>query len=243
VNVKLLAQKIVRSVRDDGVQKSLRKAPQYLRRSQRDVDDFDARHGTDTGGFEHIWQFSIQSDNARFGTHYRATSERDLVQALTAIPEDLGAFTFVDVGCGKGKTLMVAARLGFRSVIGVEFAPELAAIAGANVAKVGIGNALVVEGDAAAFTFPDDPLIVYFYNPFSPEVMRQVIDNLERSRTPLVYVVYKNPTYADSVLDASGFLNRFGRLDKTSNIQVWRSTRPDRSASGPPSAGVSTTTA
>jgi len=50
VNVKLLAQKIVRSVRDDGVQRSLRKAPQYLRRLRADVDDFDARHGTDTGG-------------------------------------------------------------------------------------------------------------------------------------------------------------------------------------------------
>jgi len=231
VNVKLLAEKIVRSVRADGVQRSLRKAPQYLRRSRADVDDFDARHGTDTGGFEHIWQFNIQSENARFGTHYRATSERDLVQALTALPEDLRTFTFVDVGCGKGKTLMVAARLGFRSVVGVEFAPELAAIAAANIAKVGIGNARVVEGDAAAFTFPDDSLVVYFYNPFSREVMRQVIANLERSPTPVVYVVYKNPTYADSVLDASGFLTRLGGLQKASNIQIWRSSRPD--AAGP----------
>ena len=129
---------------------------------------------------------------------------------------------FVDVGCGKGKTLMVAARLGFRSVVGVEFAPELAAIAAANIRKVGIGNAAVVEGDAAAFTFPDDPLVVYFYNPFSREVMQQVIANLARSRAPRVYVVYKNPTYADVVLDASGFLERLGPLVKAANIQMWR---------------------
>src|SRR4029453_16895747 len=120
MNVKLLAQKIVRSIRAEGMQTSLRKAPRYLIRSRRDVDDFDARYGTDTGGFEHIWQFRIDSDNARFGTHYRATSERDLVQALTALPDDPRGLTFIDLGCGKGKTLIVAARLGFRAVIGVE---------------------------------------------------------------------------------------------------------------------------
>jgi len=222
VNVKLLAQKIVRSVRDDGVRRSLIKAPQYLRRSRRDVDDFDARHGTDTGGFEHIWKFDIKSDNARFGTHYRATTERDLVDALMSLREDLSAFTFVDLGCGKGKTLMVAARLGFRRVIGVEFAPELAAIAQANLAKVGVANAMVVEGDAAAFRFPENPLVVYFYNPFSREVMARVMDNLRHVATRPLYVVYKNPTYADSILDASGFLQRAGGLVKASNIQIWR---------------------
>lgn len=229
MNVKLLAQKIVRSIRDEGMQTSLRKAPRYLIRSRRDVDDFDARYGTDTGGFEHIWQFRIDSDNARFGTHYRATSERDLVQALTALPDDPRGLTFVDLGCGKGKTLIVAARLGFRAVVGVEFAPELAAIARTNVAKVGIQNAVVEHIDAATFAFPDDPLVVYLYSPFSREVMEQVIANLGRSRAPLIYVVYKNPSYGESVLDGSGFLTRLGGVHEQSNIQIWRGPHTNRS--------------
>jgi SAM-dependent methyltransferase len=230
MNVKLFAQKIVRSVRDDGIPASIRKAPQYLRRSRTDADDFDARNGTDTGGFEHIWKFHIRSDNARFGTHYRATSERDLTKAVNSLGEDVRGFTFVDLGCGKGKTLMVASRLGFRRVIGVEFASELAAIARANLVAVGIDNAVVIEGDAAVFDFPDDSLVLYLYNPFSREVMNQVIENLGKSRGAKMYVIYKNPTYADSVLDSSGFLQRHGRLVTESNIQVWRRVEHPRTA-------------
>ncbi len=226
MNVKLLARKIARSVLHDGVQASVRKAPRYLRRSDGDVDDFDTRNGTDTGGFEHIWTFRIRSQNARFGTHYRATSEQELVTALASLHEDLYRFVFVDLGCGKGKALMVASSLGFGTVIGVEFAPELAAIARANLNLMGMRNAVVVEGDAAEFVFPDEPLVVYLYNPFSCEVMSRVIANLRLSRARLVYVVYKNPTYADSVLDGCGFLKRHGDLLSESNIRVWR--RSDR---------------
>lgn len=221
MNVRLLAQKIVRSLRDDGLQASVRKAPQYLRRSASDVDDFDRRHGTDTGGFEHIWKFQIDSENARFGTHYNATSEHELVEALNGLSETFSGFSFVDLGCGKGKALMVAARLGFRTVIGVEFAPELAAIARANLARLQISNGVVIDADAATFAFPNDPIVLYLYNPFTREVMTDVVTNLGKSRAEKVYVVYKNPTYADVVLDSSGFLRRRGGLLKDSNIQIW----------------------
>jgi hypothetical protein len=90
---------------------------------------------------------------------------------------------------------------------------------------LGIRNARVVAGDAAEFAFPVEPLVVYFYNPFSCEVMRQVMANLGRVAVP-VYVVYKNPSYAGSVLDESPFLARHGALLRHSNIQLWRSIHP-----------------
>lgn len=90
-------------------------------------------------------------------------------------------FSFVDMGSGKGRTLAVAARLGFRRVIGVEFASELHLTAQRNMRRTA-GKALDVElvlGDAARFEFPDGPFVVYFNNPFSETVMADVIGNME----------------------------------------------------------------
>jgi hypothetical protein len=38
-----------------------------------------------------------------------------------------------------------------------------------------------IQGDAAAFTLPPEPLVLYFYNPFRGEVMRRALRNIERS--------------------------------------------------------------
>ncbi len=88
-------------------------------------DSFDLRHGTDTGGIEPLWKFHIRSSNRSFGFCYQPTDEKELVDAVNFLSEDLRAFTFVDLGCGKGRALLVASNLGFEQVIGVEFAREL----------------------------------------------------------------------------------------------------------------------
>src|ERR1700719_3166712 len=43
------------------------------------------------------------------------------------------AYTFVDIGAGKGRALLLAAELPFRKVIGVELSEELARIAQKNI--------------------------------------------------------------------------------------------------------------
>jgi hypothetical protein len=39
----------------------------------------------------------------------------------------------------------------------------------------------VIEADAAQYDFPPTPLVVFFYNPFSQDVFREVLGNLRRS--------------------------------------------------------------
>jgi hypothetical protein len=51
-------------------------------------------------------------------------------------------------------------------------------------------------GDATAFPFPDDPLVIYLFNPFPESGMRQVVANLEqslRAHPRPVYLLYHNP--------------------------------------------------
>ena len=122
-------------------------------------------------------------------------------------------FTFVDLGSGLGRAVVAAARGGYRRSIGVEFAAELHELASRNVASLGHRASIeLVNGDAAAFVFPDDPLVVYLNNPFGERVMRGVLANLTRSyserRRPIV-VVYQqlrieDPPHATRNLDLLG---------------------------------------
>jgi SAM-dependent methyltransferase len=222
LDIQLLVVKIVQTLRQDGLRATFGKAFAYLRRS-RAPDDFDVKHSTDTGGLEPLWKFQISSPNRRFGVRYQATDEQELVDAINFLHENPQAFTFIDLGCGKGRTLLVASNLGFKHVIGVEFARELAEIARMNLAKMRIANAVVEQADAADFHFPNSDIVVYLYNPFSQEVVRKVVSKLRECRSKKLYVIYKDPQCA-RLFDSSDFLSRLGCPPARPYIQIWRAT-------------------
>jgi len=220
MDIQLLGTKIIQTYRGGGLAATIRKAFATLVRAPR-RDDFDRRHGTDTSSIELLWKLKIDSPNARFGGRYQATEEQELVDAVRFLPEPPQGFTFIDLGCGKGRTLLVASELGFRQVIGVEFAHELAQTARRNLAKMGFANAVVLDLDAADFHFPNSDMVVYLYNPFSIEVMRKVLANLRKSNAKRLYVIYRAPECAD-LFNSCGFLDGLGSPPGRENIQIWR---------------------
>jgi SAM-dependent methyltransferase len=228
MNAHLLASKLVNMVRDEGLATAFRRAWARWTHSAT-PDSFDLTHGTDTSGLTPLWKLHIGSANARHGVRYEASTEAELVAAMLSLREPLEQFSFVDLGCGKGRTLLVAARLGFRRTIGVEFAQELVSVARANVRKAAAPNVTVAHADAADFDLPAGPLVVYLYNPFSEEVMRKVIANLGKRQRERLYVVYKGPRCAE-LLDRSGFLERSERPSAAPHIAVWRGVAGARAA-------------
>jgi len=138
---------------------------------------FDEAHSTDTSGF-------ISGDDLRSGlpadlynTAYYAISPSTLKNALSRIPVPLSDYTFIDLGCGKGRALLVAAELPFKQIIGVEISAKLCDTARKNVSDD--PRISIVEQDAAVFTFPDGPVVAYFYNPFLAPFLKKVLKNLE----------------------------------------------------------------
>jgi SAM-dependent methyltransferase len=197
------------------------------------VDDFDVKYGTDTSGLVPLWNLTIASPNVRYGVRYEATTEHELVSAIEFLPDDPRELTFIDLGCGKGRTLLVASALGFKEVIGVEFALDLAEIARTNVQKRGVGNAIVLHADAADFRFPQTDIVVYLYNPFTEEIARHVVANLREVQGGMIYVIYKRPQCA-GLLDSSGFLRYLGSPQAAPHIHIWSTT--DRGITRPQSS-------
>lgn len=221
VDIQLLIAKVVGRVRQVGLRSACREGLRASRALQ-EKSDYDLRHvGVDTGGREPLWKFDIRSKNAPYGTRYEATDEQELVDAVDFLHEDPANWTFIDLGCGKGRTLLVASQLGFKRVIGVEFARELVEIAGKNLTKSQIINATVLHADAADFEFPSGDIVVYLYNPFSGEVMTRVVESLREAQSRRLYVIYKAPMHAE-IIDSSGFLTRLGSPPTRPYIQVWK---------------------
>lgn len=124
-------------------------------------------------------------------------------------------FTFIDLGSGKGRTLLMASDYPFRRIVGVELLQSLHEIAEQNLRqyKSESQQCFTVESicnDATAFRFPDESMVLFLFNPFPESGMRKVFANLElslRAHPRPVYVLYHNPLL-EHVLSESGFLRK-----------------------------------
>ena len=90
-------------------------------------------------------------------------------------------FTFVDLGAGMGRALLLAAEFPFRAVVGVELNPTLARIGRRNMAlwrKAGRARSpmRMICRDAAEFELPPGPCVVFLFNPFGAPVLRRVLN-------------------------------------------------------------------
>ncbi len=202
------------SVRDLGVTATLAQlpamalAPFTLRRLKRrkseeaSRDGFDAAHGTDTAAVLVGRELGpVATRGGHLVIHYETTSEAAIRLPLDSLGADFSGFTFVDLGCGKGKPLLVASAYPFRRLAGVDVSPACVAVARRNVARYRPGciDPARVElrvGDAEDFVFPEGPLVVYLYNPFPGAVLERVVAGLEASlceRPRPCAVIYVNP--------------------------------------------------
>lgn len=202
------------TVRDFGVADTLDRLPLYLlspltrsrlrrrKLAQLSEDGFDAVHGTDTAvilvGKELGLDFTA---GGHVVPRYETSSEAAIRMPLDSLPIDHARFTFVDLGCGKGKPLLVAASYPFRRLVGVDVSPVCIEVARRNVARYGPehidpSRVELLCLDAEDFEFPLDPLVVYLFDPFPGAVLEHVVANLEHSleqRPREVYVVFLNP--------------------------------------------------
>jgi len=175
----------------------------FKRRQSWNGDSFDRQHGTDTAGIREIGSLGIHSANAVYAVRYEVTGEGVALRALSSVPADVSTFSLVDYGCGKGKILLLASEHSYRSLIGVEFAPELVNIARRNVAafersKGKDCHITVLCADVVDYDPPEGHLVAYLYNPFDCFVVKKVEEKLRQSALRSgcdIFVIYVDPVH------------------------------------------------
>jgi SAM-dependent methyltransferase len=152
---------------------------------------FDEANGTRTSGLVAGRDLKSGHRHDRHATAYYGVAP-SVFQALVgrwrrsgpAAP--MGETTFVDIGAGMGRAMLLAAEMPFRAVLGVELNPTLVRIARRNLAlwrKAGRARATmrVACGDAADFVFPNGPCVAFLFNPFGGAVMRRFVRSVART--------------------------------------------------------------
>ena len=131
-------------------------------------------------------------------------------------------FTFIDLGSGKGRVLLMASEYLFRKIIGVEFVSELHRAAQRNISGYSSDRQRCRQiqsicMDARDFDFPDGPLVVYLFNPFSESTFAQVLENLRRAveQSPRpVYIAYRFTEFEQLLAQAAW-------LEKVAGTEQW----------------------
>ena len=164
---------------------------------------FDLRHGTSTSARVPKDEQTITGDETERGNgllyvaSFTSVTLRSVGIARRILgPERFADSQFVDLGCGKGKALLVHALRGGasqrRASIGIEYDPTLAELARSNIRKCGLSEKMVsVVTDSAtnlARHVTAGTLIVYIYNSFQGATMRQVLSEMEAFPHVLIYV-------------------------------------------------------
>jgi len=233
VRFRRLALNFAQKWRRDGAWSALRRSAEWLGERLRGHTSgdsrgqaFDHEFDIDTGGLIPLWQLSIDSPHMAEGVRYQACDPDWIRHCIESLAINYGDFVFVDLGSGKGRALLVASEYPFRSVVGVEFSPELNAIAVDNIRKCRnlhrrCADVSSVCCDVVFWKMPARNTVFFLYNPFGECVLRRVLEALRASLKlceRCIYIVYCNPVHA-AVLDSQSFLER---LDLPTVAAVYR---------------------
>ena len=129
----------------------------------------------------------------------------------------IDAYTFVDVGAGMGRAMLLAAAYPFRAIVGVEMHPTLARIARANIAlwrAAGRARAPIKMHcrDAADFPLPTGPCVAFLFNPFAAPVLRRLLRCWSRTlaeQNGRLDILYVNNEQEKVLARESGFVRLF----------------------------------
>jgi SAM-dependent methyltransferase len=197
--------------------------PEQRRRRYGDVE-YDWDHRVDTTSATVGWRDRLLGV---FHSPYQPTEPALFHEMLTSLAVNYPDFTFIDLGSGKGRTLLMASDYPFRKIVGVELLPKLNRIAQENLHKYSSPNqkCFALESicaDAQAFQFPDASLVLYLFNPLPEAGLALVVENLEQSlreHPRPAFVLYHNPLLPH-ILDHSSFIER---INGTHQYFVYRS--------------------
>ena len=179
---------------------------------------FDKRYGVETSGLIEGASLKSGHTNDAFNTAYYAMAPSRFQHVIDYWIADethpaLENYAFVDLGCGKGRAVLMASKLGFREVVGVELHASLARIAKSNVAAwTKAGRAVcpirIVCQDATEFALPTGHCLLYLFNPFAAPVVLRIIERIEAEfadRPGMLDLIYFNPEAEQLLQNHPGF--------------------------------------
>jgi SAM-dependent methyltransferase len=161
------------------------------------IHPFDQIHSTDTSGLVPARDLATGHPNDEHVTAYYGVAPSILRSLIgrwrqTDPPHHITDYTFLDIGAGKGRAVLLASEFPFRQVIGVELNPAMATIARNNAdiwtsAHISDPTASatapihILQDDALNVALPPAPTLVFLFHPFEDPVLKSLLRRIETS--------------------------------------------------------------
>ncbi|MEP7166238.1 MAG: class I SAM-dependent methyltransferase [Ferruginibacter sp.] len=167
-----------------------------------------------TTGADELHKLEAKGIDISHATIYMPASY-DMLEALFAEIKHLSLSHFLDIGCGKGRVMCVAAHHGFNLVTGIDFSKELCGYAKKNLEMTKKQfpslSYKVINNDAFYYDIPRDVDCIFLFNPFDEMIMSGVIENIETSLEEFprdIYILYLNPLHKKQFIE-NGYVEIF----------------------------------
>lgn len=191
------------------------------------MDSFDTKYGTETAEIVSVGALDIPDELLGQSNRYEAIAPEGFAKIIGGLALPYEKLTFIDIGCGKGRALLLASLFPFREIIGIEISAALVRAAEVNIRKFHEPaqkcRAIRAEVlDGGAYEPPDQDCLLFLNNPFGHEVMERFVASVEKSlrmRPKKLYVVYLTPLQRH-VWDRSTL---FGPVRQTAQVAVYES--------------------
>ena len=164
---------------------------------------FERRLGVRTSGEIELHELGIAADDREKYQPVGWLKLRRILPPGAVTADDV----FLDVGCGMGRAVLLAAAYPFRRVIGVELSAQLVEIAQDNVdrcrARLRCRDVVLINADAVEYGIPDDVTVVFMNNPIRGAAFAAVVDHVLNSydrRPRTMRIAYGNPIEEPALL-------------------------------------------
>lgn len=140
--------------------------------------------------------------------HYQGSSYFALFKVFEEIKKYKDEFDFFDIGCGKGRALIVAEYYGFKKLCGIDLDSDLIESAESNVKKRKYKKPetefTIQTANALQFKYMNTPTIYFLFNPFGKQVLFEVVQKIMEQNNGNKKFVYLNPKHKE-VFEELGF--------------------------------------
>ncbi|MBL0144665.1 MAG: methyltransferase domain-containing protein [Chitinophagaceae bacterium] len=168
------------------------------------------KYGINTTGKDDLQHVEEKGIDIEHATIYMPASY-DLLEEIFTQLSSKKIKHLLDIGCGKGRALCVAAHYNITKLTGIDFSKELCIAAEKNLTqtkeKIPTIDWEILNNDAFYFDIPATVDCIFMFNPFDEVIMEGVVENIMISlgETPRkLYVVYVNPLNKEILL-GNGF--------------------------------------
>ena len=142
------------------------------------------------------------------------------------LPIEYHNSSLLDLGCGKGRAIAVAAKHPFLKIIGLEYDPKLALSAQKNITAMRnkiSNNIEVVYADAINYDIPKEINVIYMFNPFVGNTLKQVINNIHRSYKAAprkIHIIFLNHDDFDRAIENQEWIIKITTLAKVDGVNA-----------------------